>query len=698
MKCENLYISEFNHETEMNKALFAVNEGTFLDVSEFPQIPLEPEGRGIQSPVIRSGIAQNISDYPAALKNTNTNYYISEEGKPVPEVVVEEDTPYTKSALVIPIVLNSRVEGVVQIQSSEYNAYSQSDLNLAELLVSQIAVAVNNAKLYQKSLQDIADRNQAIATFRINEERYRQLYEKSPLGYQSLDADGCFVEVNQTWLDILGYQRDDVLGHWFGDFLAHEMVEAFKERFPKFIAAGEVHNQFKMLHKDGHIVEVSFDGKIGYDENGKFKQTHCILNDITQRNKILNELQESEKRFRLTIQNSPLPIMLHADDGEVLMISTSWEELTGFTHAEISTIDAWVYKAYGSQNSTILSTIKNVFAMEKTINDGEFEITARSGQKLIWDFSSSYLGKLNDGRKLVVSMAKDVTDRKKIENDNQRIQKELEKLLDEANRSRLSLLSVIEDQKEAQEKIRQLNAELEKRVEERTAQLVAANKELEAFSYSVSHDLRAPLRGIDGWSLALKEDYEDKLDENGKLYINRVRSEIQRMGQLIDGLLLLSRVTRMESRQTSIDLTEMVKTIVSRIAEQNPDKKFKIKIEPDLFDIGDKDLLQIVFNNLLENAVKFSSKVASPKIEFGRKTIDERPIYFIKDNGAGFDMNYAKNLFGAFQRMHKQADFPGTGVGLATVQRIINRHNGRVWADAKVNEGATFFFTLWEDK
>ncbi|MDP3721816.1 MAG: PAS domain S-box protein, partial [Anaerolineaceae bacterium] len=449
---------------------------------------------------------------------------------------------------------------------------------------------------------------------------------------------------------------------------------------------------------DGHIVEVSFDGKIGYDENGKFKQTHCILNDITQRNKILNELQESEKRFRLTIQNSPLPIMLHADDGEVLMISTSWEELTGFTHAEISTIDAWVYKAYGSQNSTILSTIKNVFAMEKTINDGEFEITARSGQKLIWDFSSSYLGKLNDGRKLVVSMAKDVTDRKKIENDNQRIQKELEKLLDEANRSRLSLLSVIEDQKEAQEKIRQLNAELEKRVEERTAQLVAANKELEAFSYSVSHDLRAPLRGIDGWSLALKEDYEDKLDENGKLYINRVRSEIQRMGQLIDGLLLLSLVTRMESRQTSIDLTEMVKTIVSRIAEQNPDKKFKIKIEPDLFDIGDKDLLQIVFNNLLENAVKFSSKVASPKIEFGRKTIDERPIYFIKDNGAGFDMNYAKNLFGAFQRMHKQADFPGTGVGLATVQRIINRHNGRVWADARVNEGATFFFTLWEGK
>jgi light-regulated signal transduction histidine kinase (bacteriophytochrome) len=141
-----------------------------------------------------------------------------------------------------------------------------------------------------------------------------------------------------------------------------------------------------------------------------------------------------------------------------------------------------------------------------------------------------------------------------------------------------------------------------------------------------------------------------------------------------------------------------VDTIASRIRDEYPDKKFSIKIEPDIMDVGDNELLQIVFTNLLDNAIKFSSRVPSPKIEFGREIIDGIPTYFIKDNGAGFEMNYAKNLFGAFQRMHKQSDFPGTGVGLATVQRIINRHNGRVWADAKVNEGATFFFTLWEEK
>ncbi|MBA3074936.1 MAG: PAS domain S-box protein, partial [Anaerolineae bacterium] len=296
MKCENLYISEYDSDTKMNKALFAVNEGTFLDVSEFPQIPLEPEGKGIQSSVIRSGIALNISDYPAALKNTNTSYYISEEGKPVPEEVIEKDTPYTKSALVIPILINNQVQGVVQIQSSEYNAYTESDLRLAELLVSQIAVAANNAKLYQQSLQDIEERNQAIASLKTTEERYRKLFENSPVGYQSLDKDGNFLEVNQAWLDILGYQRENVISHWFGDFLVPEMVAAFKERFPKFKETGEVHNQFKMLHKDGHIVEVSFDGKIGYDEYGKFKQTHCILNDITLRNQFMKDLQESENR------------------------------------------------------------------------------------------------------------------------------------------------------------------------------------------------------------------------------------------------------------------------------------------------------------------------------------------------------------------------------------------------------------------
>jgi light-regulated signal transduction histidine kinase (bacteriophytochrome) len=170
------------------------------------------------------------------------------------------------------------------------------------------------------------------------------------------------------------------------------------------------------------------------------------------------------------------------------------------------------------------------------------------------------------------------------------------------------------------------------------------------------------------------------------------------MGQLIDGLLMLSRVTRMESKTALVNLSDIAQIVVDRLNEEYHERSPLVMIQPAMMDNGDYNLLSIVLTNLFNNAYKFSSKVPNPKIEFGRQMIDKKPTYFVKDNGAGFEMNYAKNLFGAFQRMHKQADFPGTGVGLATVQRIINRHNGRVWAEARVNEGATFFFTLWEEK
>jgi PAS domain S-box-containing protein len=566
---------------------------------------------------------------------------------------------------------------------------------------SKIVSEVNTQKMpdgmFQTVVRDITDRRTAELSFRKTEKHYQVLFENSPLGYQSLDADGNIIEINQAWLMTLGYEREEVIGHWFGDFLIPEMVDAFRERFPKFKADGEVHNQFKMVHKSGKVIDVAFDGRIGYDNKGGFKQTHCVLNDITTKQIMLNNLTESERRFRTTIENAPLPVMLHAEDGEILMISRSWINLSGYSLEEIPTMNDWLAKAYGNASDGVKKVVDRTYTVEGADYEGEFTITAKSGKRIIWDFSSSNLGLLSDGRKLVVSMAMDITERKKVENENRKIHEDLKHLLEEADLSREVLLNVIEDQKLAEEQLNQLNLTLEEKVEERTAQLVAANKELEAFSYSVSHDLRAPLRGIDGWSLALKEDYADKLDEQGNLYINRVRSEIQRMGQLIDGLLLLSRVTRMESNQTTVNLSDMVRTIASRITEQNSDRKFEIQIEPDVQVQGDYDLLNIVFTNLLDNAAKFSSKVSSPLIEFGREQINGKPTYFIRDNGAGFDMAYAKNLFGAFQRMHKQSEFPGTGVGLATVQRIINRHHGRVWAEAKVNEGATFFFTLWEE-
>ena len=254
----------------------------------------------------------------------------------------------------------------------------------------------------------------------------------------------------------------------------------------------------------------------------------------------------------------------------------------------------------------------------------------------------------------------------------------------------------ITDRKRAEEKIRQLNEDLEQRVLERTAQLEVANKELESFAYSVSHDLRAPLRGIDGWSLALQEDFDKQLNEQARQDLNLIRTETQRMGQLIDDLLKLSRVNRTEMEPTSVDLTTLAHSIETRMQKMNKDRKINFIIQEGLSAWGDINLLDIVLTNLFDNACKFTSPRELARIEFGKTGINGKQAFFIRDNGVGFDMQYTQNLFGAFQRMHKLSEFRGTGIGLATVQRIIHRHGGRIWADAHVDSGAIFYFTLKE--
>ena len=244
--------------------------------------------------------------------------------------------------------------------------------------------------------------------------------------------------------------------------------------------------------------------------------------------------------------------------------------------------------------------------------------------------------------------------------------------------------------------IRTLNSELEDRVAKRTAALEAANQELEAFSYSVSHDLRSPLRSIDGFSLALLEDYSERLDDTGRDYLQRLRGASQRMGQLIDDMLHLARISRTQMNLEKVNLSELAFQVLTELQQQDPQRQVDLRIEPSLMVLGDMPLLRIVLDNLLGNAWKFTGKTAQPSIEFGcRQDLDTGEIaFFVRDNGAGFDMAYAHKLFGVFQRLHHAKEFSGTGIGLATVNRIIHRHGGRIWADSQVNQGATFFFTI----
>jgi signal transduction histidine kinase len=250
----------------------------------------------------------------------------------------------------------------------------------------------------------------------------------------------------------------------------------------------------------------------------------------------------------------------------------------------------------------------------------------------------------------------------------------------------------------AEEAINTLNAELEQRVRDRTAQLEASNRELESFSYSISHDLRSPLRSIDGFGQALLEEYGDKLDDMGKGYLERVRKATQMMGFLIDDLLMLLKVTRSEFYPESIDLSRMVQGIAEANQQSNPDSAVDVTVQEGIMIQGDTLLMRIVLSNLLENAWKFTAKEVKPQIEFGAVAKDRETIYFIKDNGVGFDMAYVNKLFSAFQRLHTTDEFSGTGIGLVMVKRIITRHGGEVWAEGAVGKGATFYFTIGENR
>ncbi len=275
------------------------------------------------------------------------------------------------------------------------------------------------------------------------------------------------------------------------------------------------------------------------------------------------------------------------------------------------------------------------------------------------------------------------------------------KLLDRAEQDRLRLAAGAEKLASGtaqiaalNEELKALNADLEARVEQRTRELAVSNQELEAFSYSVSHDLRAPLRTIDGFSLALLEDFAEKLNDEGRDYISRVRGGVQRMGTLIDSLLQLSRVTRSEIQSESVNLSQLATLVFNELQAGDPERNVAFSAQPDVVVQGDPRLLRIALENLIGNAWKFTSKTADARIEFGSSLRAGRTVYFIRDNGAGFDMQYVDRLFTAFQRLHGDREFKGSGIGLATVSRIIHRHHGTISAESATGQGATFYFGL----
>lgn len=388
------------------------------------------------------------------------------------------------------------------------------------------------------------------------------------------------------------------------------------------------------------------------DSDGKKFYT-VILRDITERKRAEESLRESEGRYRTLFECAPDGIVISDPNSYFVGVNASICRMLGYTREELIGLCASniVTEPGVRRIGPALDMIK-----AKAEHHHEWQFRRKDGSVFEAEVIASMMP---DGN--LLGMIRDITERK-----------------------------------QAEEEVRRLNEGLEQRVLERTAQLQAANKELETFSYSVSHDLRAPLRHINGFSQALLEDYDDKLDEEGRGYLHEVHNASQEMAKLIDDILQLARVTRSEMHREVVNLSDLAHLTFDQLQESDKDRNVVVKIEKGLFTKGDKHLLQIMLTNLLGNAWKFTSKRERAEISFGRTQKTDKSTYFVRDNGAGFDMAYVNKLFGAFQRLHTTGEFEGTGIGLATVQRIVHRHGGRVWAEGKVAQGAIFYFTLSE--
>jgi len=408
--------------------------------------------------------------------------------------------------------------------------------------------------------------------------------------------------------------------------------------------------------------------------------------DISARKQAEQAQRLSEENYRLIFEQAADGIFITDALGNFIDVNPAGCAIIGYNRAETLSINlrSLFQKEEGDLISLRFDQMKTgqVLSIER-------QVIRREGTLVDVDITGRMLP---DG--CFQGVVRDITSRKQTQEKLNLAMTELQRLLEEADQSRGILLNVIEDQKISEEKLSRLNAELERRVAERTAQLEASNQELEAFTYSVSHDLRSPLRAVDGFSSILCSDYAGQLDEEGKNYLERIQQASQRMGQLISNLLNLSRTARTELTYRTVDLSEMAQAIAAELSAQAPGRQVTFKIEAGVAAQGDADLLKIALENLLNNACKFTSLQAAAVIEVGMQKQQGDTVYFVRDNGTGFSMEHADKLFIPFQRLHNAKDYPGTGIGLSIVQRIIVRHGGRIWPQSELGKGTTFYFTL----
>jgi len=524
-----------------------------------------------------------------------------------------------------------------------------------------------------------------------SEEKFKSVFEAANVGKSITSLTGD-IEVNEAFCKMLGYTREELKHKKWQDLTPEEEISS-NEKFLQQLLKGEkdsVRYEKRYICKNKTHVWVDLSVSIQKESSGNPLYYIATMIDITNRKQLEEEHRLAEELFSNTFQIGPTGMTITRNsDGKFIDANESFCKMIEYNRDEI------IGQTSVSLNLWMPEERKRM--IEQMPNSGglrnfEIQIRAKSG-KLIHLLVSSKEFDLR-GETCQITTTIDITQRKKAEQIILDSQAKLNETLENSNRARKTLLSVLEDQQRTQKEINTLNAELENRVNERTAQLEAANKELEAFSYSVSHDLRAPLRHINGFISLFLENKTGQFSEEELGYLNTVTHSATEMGKLIDALLSFSKLNQTALRKVTIDTIQVVKAGLNLFEKEIEERKIEIKINQLPETLGDHQLITQVWTNLISNAIKYTSKTEQAKIELGSFAENNQNTFFIKDNGTGFNMKYADKLFKVFQRLHKPRDFEGIGIGLANVNRIITRHGGRCWAEGELNKGAAFYFSL----
>lgn len=526
--------------------------------------------------------------------------------------------------------------------------------------------------------------NQMVDALVTSERRLANILDAAGDAIISVDQQQRIIAFNNTAAQIFGYAAPDILGRPLGWLLPEGTAAVHRKHF---LAYGQEEGTNRRMGAGREVAGRRSDGSTFPAEVSISKTSGsnspiftAILRDITDRKraetersdlvadlrKAVTEANRSRAQLEAVFEAMEDGIAVLDMQGDLILLNEAEARINGFASTEEMKRNlAYFAEIYELSEPDGRAVLVDEWPASKCLRGESVSNWVLHGRRMdteqewVFRFSGAPIHDAEGQQVLAAVVTRDITEFKKAENE-----------------------------------ILRLNAELEQRVLERTAELEAANKELEAFSYSVSHDLRAPLRAIDGFSQALLEDYGGRLDESGQRYLKRVRAASMRMADLIDDMLKLSRVTRAEIRHQAVDLSALADSVVGELKAAEPDRSVDIALQTGLEVEGDPQLLRIALVNLLSNAWKFTKLEPSPRIELGSLDTEAEPRFYVRDNGVGFDMTYSDKLFGAFQRLHTENEFPGTGIGLAIVQRIIHRHGGRVWAKSAINQGSTFYFTI----